>query len=284
MDKETRIYRGGININKDAVVGPVFQWLGTAGLRITFGGKVILVDPYLSRNERARPVQNLCPADMSDAEFVFLTHGHFDHIADVPDIVRASEARVYCSTVAAKTLEKKGVPPARITTLTGGEKLELGGFDLSVGTSRHTVFDLKLLLGTLPGVLREARRVLPELLGMPGGPVLIFTFDFDGLTATDMGSMGVTVQQVFDEHLRFPDILFIPLQGRTDICQRAADITATVRPRAVVPHHYDDFYPPVSQMVDIEPFRLRVKKLVPECCYYKPTINLEFEPSDIFGE
>ena len=262
----------------------MFQWLGTAGLRITFGGKVILVDPYLSRNERARPVQNLCPADMSDAEFVFLTHGHFDHIADVPDIVRASEARVYCSTVAAKTLEKKGVPPARITTLTGGEKLELGGFDLSVGTSRHTVFDLKLLLGTLPGVLREARRVLPELLGMPGGPVLIFTFDFDGLTATDMGSMGVTVQQVFDEHLRFPDILFIPLQGRTDICQRAADITATVRPRAVVPHHYDDFYPPVSQMVDIEPFRLRVKKLVPECCYYKPTINLEFEPSDIFGE
>ena len=264
--------------------GPVFQWLGTAGLRITHGDRVLLVDPYLSRNRRARPVQDLRPADMADADLIFLTHGHFDHLADVPAIAQVSDAQVYCSTVAAKTLEKKGVPPGRITTLNGGESLDLDGFKLSVGTSRHTVFDLKLLLSTLPGVLREARRVLPKLIGMPGGPVLIFTFDFDGLTVTDMGSMGVTVQQVFDEDLRFPDILFIPLQGRSDICQRAADITATVRPRAVVPHHYDDFFPPVSRMVDIEPFRLRVKRLMPECDYYKPTINLEFGAGDVIKD
>src|SRR5450756_1500208 len=78
---------------------PVFQWLGTAGFRITCGDKVILIDPYLTRNERARPVQELRPADMADADYIFLSHGHFDHIADVPEIMETTDAEVYCSPV-----------------------------------------------------------------------------------------------------------------------------------------------------------------------------------------
>src|SRR5450756_1895909 len=80
---------------------PVFQWLGTAGFRITCGDKVILIDPYLTRNERARPVQELRPADMADADYIFISHGHFDHIADVPEIMETADAEVYCSPVTA---------------------------------------------------------------------------------------------------------------------------------------------------------------------------------------
>jgi L-ascorbate metabolism protein UlaG (beta-lactamase superfamily) len=253
-------------------------------MRIGFGGKVILLDPFLTRNRRARPSQGLCPDDMSDADYVFCTHGHFDHIADVPDIVRASQARVYCSTVAARTLEKKGVPPARITTLTGGEKVEPDGFGVSVATSRHIRFDLKLLLKTMPGVLREARTVIPGLVGMPAGPVLIFTFDFGGLEVVDMGSLGITIPQVLEKRIRFPDVLFLPVQGHSNICARAADVTAAVRPRAVVPTHYDDFFPPVSRMIGLEPFRQRVTELLPECLYYEPAINREFNWDDLSGK
>lgn len=76
----------------DEKAGPAFRWLGTADFRMAYGGKVILIDPDLTRNDRARPVQPLRPADMSDADYAFLSHGHFDHLRDTPAIVTASGA------------------------------------------------------------------------------------------------------------------------------------------------------------------------------------------------
>ena len=37
------------------------QWLGTAGFSLRSGQKTLLIDPYFTRNERARPPQLHCP-------------------------------------------------------------------------------------------------------------------------------------------------------------------------------------------------------------------------------
>lgn len=261
----------------------MFKWLGTAGFCIRLGNKIILIDPYLTRNEKARPVQDLRPEDMAGTDYIFVTHGHFDHLADTPAIMGVSSAVTYCSEVAAKTLEKRGVSPSRVVTLSGGESLELDGFGVSVSTSRHIVFDARLLLKTLPGVFREARRVLPELSRRPAGPVLIFSFDFGDLTVLNMGSLGLAVQQLRERRLAPPDILFVPVQGHTDICRRAAEVTRELGPRAVVPQHFDDFAPPISRMIDIEPFERMVREWLPDCVIYKPTINEEFRLADLLG-
>lgn len=265
------------------MTGPVFQWLGTAGFRITYGDEVILIDPYLSRNEWARPVQGLSPADMADADYIFLSHGHFDHLADVPAIVEASGARVYCSDVAAATLVGKGVPESSITELYGGKALELDGFEVKTATCPHIRFDIKLLLKTVPRVVPEIRRLLPHVRGMPAGPVLIFTLQFEGLSVMHLGSLGVTPAMARKVGLGPVDILMPPLQGHTDICRLAAELTRELAPRAVIPHHHDDFFPPISQSVDIEHFRQLVGQWLPDCAYYEPQINRTFSTSDVFG-
>jgi L-ascorbate metabolism protein UlaG (beta-lactamase superfamily) len=261
---------------------PVFKWLGTAGFEVRFGGRVILIDPYLSRPPRARPVLDLEPRDMAGADYIFVTHGHFDHIADVPAIVEYSGAEVYCSAVSADTLAKKGVPALKLNRLSGGEKLDLGDLRVRVETCKHIVFDARLVLGTLPRILKEPG-VLRHTSGMPAGPVLIFSFEFGDLEVTHMGSLGLTPDQLRTRDIPRPDVLMLPLQGHTDICSMAAALTAAIRPRAVVPQHQDDFFPPVSQMVNIEPFRRMVAERIPGCAFYEPVIGVEFGTTEIFG-
>ena len=262
---------------------PSFTWLGTAGFRIELDGSVILVDPYLSRPERARPVQDLGPADMADADFVFISHGHFDHLADVPEIVAHSGASVYCSSVAASTLARKGVPPARLNILRCGDSVDLGSFRVDIETCRHIMFDHRLLLRTAPGVLREAASLLPHVTGMPSGPVLVYSFRFGGLTTMQLGSLGLKPEDLPEKNLPRPDILFLPIQGHTDICRLAAELACAIRPRAVVPEHHDDFFPPVSRTVKLEPFECMVKRLLPECAYYEPRINQKFTAEEVLA-
>lgn len=249
-----------------------FQWLGTAGFKITHEDTVILVDPYLTRNERARPIQELTPRDMSDAGTIFLSHGHFDHAFDVPAIAAVSGAAVYASEKTCRSLEGRGVPPERLHPLRGGESFEVGSVGVRITPSRHTRFDLKLILGTATGVLRE-RKIFREFRGMNAGKVLIHTFDFGGLTFTHMGSMGIKPEEVGALGLDAPDLLALPLQGHSDICERAALIAAAIRPRAVIPEHHDDFFPPLSRSIDIRPFRRRVRELLPGCSVCEPQVN-----------
>ena len=84
-------------------------WLGTAGFRIKTGSTTILLDPYLSRNEMARPEQPLNPSDIDDGNLIFISHGHFDHIMDIPEIVSKTEAKIYCGAGIDDTLIQKGV-------------------------------------------------------------------------------------------------------------------------------------------------------------------------------
>jgi L-ascorbate metabolism protein UlaG (beta-lactamase superfamily) len=259
-----------------------FQWLGTAGFKVTHGDAVFLIDPYLTRNERARPVQELAVQDMSDAGAIFLSHGHFDHAFDVPAIAAASGADVYASERTCRALERRGVPAGSLHPLRGGESLDLDSFRVRINPGRHTRFDLKLIMGTAPGVLRELK-VFREFRGMSAGKVLIHTFDFGGPTFTHLGSMGIKPSEVSALGLVGADVLALPLQGHTEICERAAMVTAAVRPRVVIPEHHDDFFPPLSRSVDIRPFERRVAELLPNTACYVPELNREFSLGDLLG-
>jgi len=263
-----------------------FQWLGAAGFRIEHQGRVVLIDPYLdSRGENSRPAQPLKAADMSDADVVFVSHGHFDHLADVPAVVVASGADVYCSGVAADTLERKGVARERIKILCGGESLDLGSFSVRVIPTQHIVFDARLIMRTAPRLLRPGNlELVKQTTGMPSGPVLVYWFDFAGLTVVHMGSLGIVPEEAAQLGIVAPDILMPPLQGHSRICTRAAELTRAVRPRAVVPQHQDDFFQPISQSVELLPFKAMVEKLAPGTAYYEPEINHPFTAQDVFGE
>ncbi len=65
-------------------------FLGHAVLQINTNGKTIIVDPFISGNEMAKEIN----VDSLKADYILLTHGHEDHVADVERIVKNTGAKL----------------------------------------------------------------------------------------------------------------------------------------------------------------------------------------------
>ena len=67
-------------------------WLGHGSFRIEIEDQVILIDPWLTGNPSLPEDQH--SAATAGATHILVTHAHFDHITDVPDISKATGAPV----------------------------------------------------------------------------------------------------------------------------------------------------------------------------------------------
>jgi L-ascorbate metabolism protein UlaG (beta-lactamase superfamily) len=79
-------------------------WYGHATTSIETAGYKLLVDPYFTGNPAAS-----ISADQVEADFILLSHGHFDHIGDVVPIAQRTGATVITNHEIANWLEKQGV-------------------------------------------------------------------------------------------------------------------------------------------------------------------------------
>lgn len=239
-------------------------WWGTAGFRVKTGEQVFLIDPYLSRNNTARPKQPLVPSDISRADQIFVSHGHFDHIFDIPAIASQTGSKVYCCPVAANTLIQNGLKSDQIQGIPERDyAVAFEGYRARAFFSQHVKFDRWLMVKTLSRINLRIPRYLPLIKEYPVGQVLSWQFEIDGKVLHHFGSAGSTPQEL--EHLgrKKIDILLVPLQGHTRICDIALGYVQALKPRMVIPHHQDDFFPPISTYVDIRPFIKNVQRKCP---------------------
>src|SRR6266704_114463 len=95
-------------------------YLGTNGYQFEFGGHALFVDPYFSRvdllsvalGSRIQPNlsrinDGLCQfAPNPDA--ILVTHGHFDHLLDVPAVTAKTQARLVASASSVDLTNRAG--------------------------------------------------------------------------------------------------------------------------------------------------------------------------------
>lgn len=245
-------------------------WLGTAAFRVVIGNTVVWLDPYLSRNKHARPPVTLKPQDIAAADYIFLSHGHFDHVYDVPEIARRTGARVIASSTVCNALHKAGLPDHQLRPVQGTKTMGLGSFNVLAFPGGHIRFDRRLILQTL----RRAKwGILPALwLGLryPRGEVLGYLLSTKEHSLCFLGSVGFRREQI--ERIT-PGVALVAVQGHSDICRIAAHLVARLEPRWVIPHHFDDFYPPLSQAIDLAPFVAEVKRSSPGTCIHIPRVG-----------
>ena len=258
----------------------IVTWYGAAGFRIegeaACSGRVFLIDPYLGHSARAHAYAY----DVGGASGIFVSHGHFDHMASVPRIARQTGATVYCSPRARQALRRQGVRDAQLVAARDGDCFDRGAYAARCFNSTHVRFDLPLILKTLlrsiPSIPRQIWR-LGRLRHWPQGQVLSWRFRLPGeggRIIQHFGSAGWTEMELTRlTALDAPDVLLLPLQGHSRICHIAAHVVERLGPRLVVPHHHDDFYPPLSRAVDILPFVEAVRSRCPTTEVVVPTLG-----------
>lgn len=67
-------------------------WLGHGSFRIEIDAQTLLIDPWLTGNPMLREDQH--QSATAGATHILATHGHFDHIADIPAISKAQNIPV----------------------------------------------------------------------------------------------------------------------------------------------------------------------------------------------
>ena len=96
-------------------------WLGHATWQIETAGFVLLLDPFLTENPSAavRP-------DSLHPDFILISHGHFDHVADAESIARRSGACVVANYEICDWFAKKGIQKTEPMNLGGAIDLPFG--------------------------------------------------------------------------------------------------------------------------------------------------------------
>jgi len=94
------------------------EWFGCTTFRVRVDGLTLFFDTYVDRPP-GLPAVGLAARDVHEADFVFVSHAHFDHMLGVDTIANATGATVVCSYEVARVLRANGVPDAQVAELLG---------------------------------------------------------------------------------------------------------------------------------------------------------------------
>jgi L-ascorbate metabolism protein UlaG (beta-lactamase superfamily) len=230
--------------------GLSMQWLGTAGFRFTYQGYTILTDPYFTRPSM-RAVASRAPVPINDAEIrkyvtacdaVLLGHTHFDHAMDTPAIARMFGAKVYGSSSLRKLMALYGLADQAVEVACN-KTYHLGPFEVTFVGSLHS----KLALGlAVPSGGEFTCDHLDDLSAgkYRCGETYGIHIKVAGVTFYHQGSANL-----IDENIVHRDIDFFlaGIAGRSFTPRYFERILTKLKPKVVIPHHFDDFFRPLDQ-------------------------------------
>ncbi len=208
-------------------------WLGHGSWSMNIGESKVLLDPFIDDNPSAP-----CKAADLDADYILVSHGHFDHVADVAAIANRTEATVVAIYEIAQWFAgEHGVKNTLGMNLGGGADLPFGRVTMTVAHHSSQLPD-----GSYGGnpagfvINAQGKRVYfacdtalfsdMQLIGKPDGSP---TLDAAVLPIGDLFTMGPS---------------------------DAVAATKLIQPKQVIPAHYNT-WPPIEQDADAWAARIR---------------------------
>ena len=212
------------------------RWFGHSGFSLRDpNGKTVLVDPWIHGNPTAPGGTEA----IGKADFILLTHDHFDHASDAPELAKKTGALIVGIYELIVDLKSKGVPE---------EQLLHGGIGMNIGGT--------VALGGFAFTMTEARHSCT--IGSPVGYVIRMP---SGATVYHSGDTGVFAGMSLIGELYPVDIALLPIGSVFTMDYRqAAKAAVLLGAKTVVPMHFGTF--PVLEP-DADRFVAEMKKAAP---------------------
>jgi L-ascorbate metabolism protein UlaG (beta-lactamase superfamily) len=208
-------------------------WLGQAATRITTpGGKVIVIDPWLTSNPKT-PANYKTLEALGKVDLILVTHAHFDHIADAPALSKMHKVPVYSTAGLNQTWATLGVLPAELSPRfgKGGTITPFGPTGPKI-TAVHAEHSSEL-------AWKNPVTGKDEVL--PGGEPVGFIIEMEnGFKIWHMGDTAVFGDMRLIADMYRPDLVMIPIGGHfvMNPADAAMAVREMIKPKFALPIHY----------------------------------------------
>ena len=194
---------------------------GHSVVKIETEGKTILIDPFINGNGLTDLKE-----EEQNPDVILLTHGHNDHVGDTVSIAKRSGALV--------------VAPNELANYLGWQGLNV--HPMHIGGARQFDFGKVKFTQAFHGssYVTENNEII--YTGMPGG--ILFTAE--GKTIYHAGDTALFSDMKLIGERNPVDVLFVPIGDNFTMgIEDAAYAVSLIKPKIVVPIHYNTF-PPIE--------------------------------------
>lgn len=194
------------------------RYLGHACFEFNFNGTKVLLDPFISYNPLAQNIK----VDELKPDYIFLSHAHEDHVADLTKIQAQSDATVAAIVETAGWVRRQGISDEKVIEFNFGGTLALPFGKVKMVYALHT-------------------NSTPD--GAYGGAPCGFVFTVGDKTIYFAGDTALTLEMKLLEDLNL-DWVILPIGGHyTMDMYDAVKAAGFVKCKNVIGMHYDTFSP-----------------------------------------
>ena len=218
-------------------LGVRIKWLGCACFEMDFGALTVVNDPWITDNKK----MDLTWENVEKCDIITLTHSHFDHITDIPDLIKKFDPILITGQMTAfPMLEYTDMSPMKMYPMNPGLELDFDAVKIKGYFGRHTTLgdsftEVKYRAENNPVVVGSP--ILQKLAVIGGFEYLNFLYTTPNGTKILIWGNELTVDQCNILREIKPDIAIMQMTRNSPV--ETAKICAEIGSKVVIANHID---------------------------------------------
>ena len=252
----------------DKKFGVSIKWLSVTCFEIHCEGVTVVTDPFVTDADST----DLTWEAIENCDIICLSHAHFDHITDIPNLLEKYHPLLLCGDQTAMPLVRwLGYNPTRTYPMYPNMELDFDTIKIRALYGRHT--DQKKGFHDLCAELANYRwcaedREINALQGIGSMEYRNYLFTLPNGTKILLWGNDPTPEQTNICKELKPDIAILQRSTEPDMIKKKAAFASAIGCKVLIPHHMD--FPGVHSPEAIEAFRAEFLRLVPDGVFIDP--------------